>query len=82
VAILSEDGSVLGLNPAESLLAAITRIVILSINSRGQQARDQHGSKASHCERRGRRRDRMALSDDDLYFDGRLSIEFIYPSVR
>jgi hypothetical protein len=33
-------------------------------------------------EEEGGGEDGMALSDDDLYFDGRLSIEFIYPSVR
>lgn len=50
MAVLSEDSGVLGLNPAEGLFATITRIVGLSISSRGQQARDQHGSKTSHCE--------------------------------
>lgn len=51
VAILSKDGSVLGLNPAEGLLVASTTAKVLGAHTGGQQARDQHGSKASHCGR-------------------------------
>ncbi|KAI6757905.1 hypothetical protein HG531_003730 [Fusarium graminearum] len=51
VAILSKDGSVLGLNPAEGLLVASTTTKVLGAHTGGQQARDQHGPKASHCGR-------------------------------
>lgn len=51
MAVLSKNSGVLRLNPAKSIFGAITRIVGLGIDTRGQKTRDQHRSNASHCER-------------------------------